>query len=141
MEQAWAFEHSLECPVTREFAWGFWTNVSNWAFDSDIQSVQLEGAFVAGSHGVTTSRRAGRIEWQLSSVHAGEGAVVEIPVPGAVARFSWTFENLGDTTRITQRVTIEGEKARSYAPVLEKGIPGGMRELAENMAKAAAGSR
>ena len=35
MDEAWAFEHSVECPVTTEFAWRFWTDVNNWRLDTD----------------------------------------------------------------------------------------------------------
>ena len=141
MDAAFTFAYSLECAVTREFAWRYWTNVHNWAFDADIESVELHGPFLAGSRGATTSRNSGRIEWQLSSVEVGESAVVEISLPDAVARFCWAFDDLGTTTRITQRVSIEGERARLYGPVLEQGIPAGMRKLAENMAKAEAEGR
>jgi len=26
----WAFEQSVDCRVSRDFAWRFWTKVSNW---------------------------------------------------------------------------------------------------------------
>ena len=50
-EPAWAFEHSIECPVTVEFAWRFRTDVSNWVLDADVESVELDGPFQAGSKG------------------------------------------------------------------------------------------
>jgi polyketide cyclase/dehydrase/lipid transport protein len=143
MDEAWAFEHSVECPVTREFAWRFWTDVSNWRLDSDIESVELNGPFAGGSQGTTTTRTSGKIEWRLIDVHPVEkAAVVEIPLPGAICRFRWTFEDLGDRTRITQRVSIAGENAfsviNSMASSLESSIPAGMRRLSESMAEAEA---
>ena len=45
---AWAFEHSVNCEVTVEFAWGFLADVENWAFDSDIESVEIDGPFCFG---------------------------------------------------------------------------------------------
>jgi hypothetical protein len=141
MDEAWAFEHSVECPVTREFAWRFWTNVSNWKLDADVESVELNGPFAAGTHGVTVSRSAGRIEWRLVGVQAEAGAVFEIPLPGAIVQFRWTFEDLGGHTRMTQRASIGGEQALSLVNAmagLEGGIPAGMQKLCETMAKAAA---
>jgi hypothetical protein len=67
-EPAWAFEHSVDCEVTAEFAWGFWTNVNNWAFDSDIESVEIDGPFAAGARGQC------RIVFPLSDIRANSGA-------------------------------------------------------------------
>jgi hypothetical protein len=38
---AWEFEHSVECQVSRDFAWRFWTNVANWTLDTSVESVTL----------------------------------------------------------------------------------------------------
>jgi hypothetical protein len=141
MEEAWAFEHSVECNVAREFAWNFWTDVSNWKIDADIESVELNGPFTEGSHGTTITRSAGRIEWRIAGVKAQSEAVLEVPLPGAMGRFHWTFQDLGGHTRITQRVSIGGEQAASFAEAMaafESGIPAGMKTLCESMVRAAA---
>ena len=141
-DEAWAFQHTVACPVTREFAWRFWTDVRNWRFDVDIESIELNGPFAAGSHGVTVTRSSGRIEWRLTDVQSGSEVVFEICLPGAILRFRWKFEDLGGRTRMTQRVGIEGEQALSLvtavASSLEPGIPAGMQKLCETMSKAAA---
>lgn len=56
MEEEWTFEHTIECSVSSEFAWDFWTNVSNWALDAELDSVDIQGPFVAGAQGVTQAR-------------------------------------------------------------------------------------
>ena len=135
-EHAWSFEHSIDCNVTTEFAWNFWTNVSNWALDADVESIEIDGPFSAGARGSTNSKSSGRVEWRIVEVQAGR-AVIEFPLSGAVGRFVWTFEDLGGCTRITQRCTLDGEQAGTYAkavgPSLEAGIPEGMRKLCETM--------
>jgi hypothetical protein len=46
---AYTFTHSVECPVEREFAWGFWAEFENWtAVDPAMESVRLDGPFAAG---------------------------------------------------------------------------------------------
>lgn len=77
-EPAWWFEYSINCGVTVEFAWSFWTNVNNWALDADVESVEIDGPFVAGARGVTNSKSSGRIEWQIVEAQAGR-AVIEFP--------------------------------------------------------------
>lgn len=136
IEPAWTFEHSIDCAVTPDFAWNFWTNVSNWALDADVESIEIDGPFSAGARGFTISKSSGRIEWRISEVEPGR-AVIEFPLSGAVGRFVWTFEDLGGRTRISQRCSLEGEQARTYAiavgPSVEMGIPAGMRKLCETM--------
>ena len=140
-EPAWAFEHWLDCAVSLDFAWEFWTDVKNWALDSDVESVEIDGPFTAGARGFTNSKSSGRIEWRIAEV--GEGrAAIEFPLAGAVGRCVWTFEDKGGCTRITQRWTIQGEQGEAYAkvagPGLEAGIPAGMQKLCGAMEEAAA---
>lgn len=136
----WTFVHSVECSVPVAFAWTFWTDVSNWSMDPDVKSLKLDGPFAAGSRGTTHSRSSGKVEWQI--VEVGERrAVIEFPLPDAVGRFTWTFEDLGGRTRITQHCTLTGEQASAYAtavgPSLEADVPLGMRSLSMAMEKAA----
>jgi hypothetical protein len=141
MDETYTFEYGIECPVARGFAWQFWTTVSNWAFDSDVESVELNGPFASGSRGVTISRSSGRIEWKLSGVQTEKSAIVEISVLGANAQFEMLFEDSGRATRITQRVRIEGENARSLGQALQQGIPDGMKKLCTKMTESASNSR
>ncbi len=142
----WSFEHSVECKADRNFAWRFWTNVSNWPeVDSSVESATLDGPFQSGTRGSTKPRGGQTVHWQLDDVRDGCSAVVVIHVPGAALRCVWGFEDPGICgTRITQRASIEGEKAQDYvstvAPELERGIPEGMRKLAEKMEQMALGA-
>ena len=139
--QPWVFEHALECSVPLEFAWNFWTNVRNWALDADIDSIEIQGSFAAGTCGVTHSKSSGGIGWRITEVVAPRKAVLEFPAPGAVAEFVWSFEDLGGRTRIKQRASLVGEQAARYADTvgasLAAGIPAGMRKLCEAMETAA----
>jgi hypothetical protein len=134
--ELWNFEHSVICAVSVDFAWRFWTDVRNWAFDADIESVELNGQFESGSMGVTTSRSAGTIEWRLAEVGSG-WAVVEFPLPGAIGRFHWTFAEDRAGTRITQQATLLADSEQPhFAPMLrgmESGIPAGMEALCAEM--------
>lgn len=139
-DTAWSFEHSVDCRVSVESAWRFWTTVSNWALDADVESVAIDGPFAAGARGFTLSKSSGRIEWRIAEAEMPR-AVIEFPLTGAVGRFAWSFEDVGGRTRITQRCTLEGEQARGYADAiassLEAGIPAGMRKLCAAMESAA----
>ena len=137
---AWSFEHSVECDAPAEFAWGYWTEVQNWRLDADLESVEIDGPFAAGTRGCTHSKSFGPVEWRILEAAPGR-AMIEFPLAGAVSRSRWTFEQAGDRTRITQRCSLEGEQAPSYAetvgPAFEAGIPAGMRKLADTIETAA----
>ena len=142
----WSFEHSVECKVDRNFAWQFWTNVRNWAeVDSSLESATLEGPFQSGAKIITKPQGGDAIHGQLQDVQDGCSAVVMITLPGAALRCAWKFDDSGiGRTRITQQASIEGDRARDYvsraAPELEKGIPLGMRRLAETIEQLALGA-
>jgi Polyketide cyclase / dehydrase and lipid transport len=138
----WTFEYSLECPVPPDFAWRFWTNVENWAMvDSSAESVRLDGPFAAGSTGTTKLAGGEPIIWQIVQVEEGRSATIEMAFPGATIQFWWGFGESEKGTRITQRITIEGERTADYERTagteFERGVPDGMRKLAETMARAA----
>jgi hypothetical protein len=132
----WKFEHSLECQVSRDFAWGFWTDVSNWVLvDPAIESVKLDGAFATGTKGTTKPRDLPPTEWELTEVEDRRRAVIEVVAPGAILKFIWMFEDIASGgTRITQQVTLDGERAEEYVggvKELEQGTPAGMQRLAD----------
>jgi hypothetical protein len=133
-ENAWMFEHSVDCAAPMQFVWNFWTDVRNWALDADVESVEIDGPFAAGARGFTNSKSSGRVEWRIAEARIGK-AVIEFPLPDALGRFVWTFEDIGGKTRITQRCTLSGDQASVFAkaigPALEAGIPAGMRKLCE----------
>jgi hypothetical protein len=142
----WTFEHSVECKVDRNFAWQFWTDVGNWPeVDSSLEHTTLEGRFQSGAR-ITTKPRGGEtIHGQLQNVEDGHSAVVMIQLRGAALRYAWKFEDAGiSRTRISRQARIEGERAPDYVstavPQLEKGIPLGMRKLAETIEQLALGA-
>jgi len=143
METMWRFEHSEPCSVSREVAWRFWTDVTNWpVVDSSVESVQLNGAFAAGTTGTTKPRGLDPIEWHILEAQEGQRAVIEIPAPGAVLRCVWQFADLPNGgVQITQQASLEGEQAAAYAqtigPELANGIPQAMRRMVEVILKAA----
>jgi len=140
---SYQFKHSVEASVGRQAAWEFWTTVKNWEFDPAVESIKLEGEFAEGSKGITKTKGGVEpIAWEIKSVTPGESAVIEIPLAGAAVRFAWSFESADENrTRFTQVITLDGEKADDYLPMVgqgfEDGVRQGMARLATEMEKAA----
>ena len=140
---SYQFKHSVETSVDCQAAWGFWTAVKNWESDPAVESIHLDGEFVAGSKGVTNTKGGAEpLTWEIKSVTAGESAMIELPLVGAVVSFAWSFESADEnSTKLTQVITLDGEKADDYLPMVgqefEDGVRQGMARLAAEMEKAA----
>ena len=147
MTETWRFEYSVECQVSRDFAWQFWTDVANWtAVDPAVESAKLDRPFAAGAKGITKPRDSDPVEWRVTEAEDRRRACIEIPAPGAILKCLWRFEDsLDGGTRITQQMSLEGERAGEYAAgigaEMKKTMPEGMRKLAEAMDRAAGGQR
>ena len=145
MSSAWTFEHTIAVRASRDAAWAFWSDVANWAaIDPAVEWARLDGPFVAGTRGETKPVGAPSNAWRLVEVAAPTHAVIEIPIPGAAVRFTWTFadDGAGGAT-LTQLVDLSGERAEQYLdsmPPLAAGIPPGMRKLADTIERSTGGS-
>ena len=139
------FRNSVEAKVLRQAAWDFWSTVKNWESDPAVESIHLDGEFAAGSKGVTNTRGGAEpLMWEIKSVKPEESAMIELPLVDAVVSFEWLFESLdGNRTKLTQVITLDGEKADDYLPMVgrefEDGVRQGMARLAAEMEKAAGG--
>ena len=137
----WEFQHAVETKAKRDFAWGFWTDVTNWAFDTSVEWVRLEGPFASGTKGATKSPGMEPVQWFLKEVQPQQKAIVEIPLDEAALLFHWRFEELAEgSTRITQRAALVGANADFYAQQIaqsfEHGIPAGMDKLVTEIERA-----
>ena len=135
---AYQFQHSVEVGVSREAAWRFWTNVGNWLLDAAVEWVKLGGPFQPGSKGTTKTKDAQLVQWQIAEVSEGESALIEIPMPGATARFAWNLDELAEEkTRLTQLITLSGEQAdvimAQMTEGFEQNIREGMKKLSDEM--------
>jgi hypothetical protein len=149
---AWQFEYSIDCHVTREFAWSYWTNIANWS--DPPATFHLDGPFAAGSrlttvlpgqtlHSVIRDLKPGHeatIEMQLRVPHpclasgVRQGGDFDLPSFDAIFSFHWKFEELSaHRTRLTQRLVLSGANANAFvdqARTLEQTAPAGMKKLA-----------
>ena len=139
---AWETSHSVEVRASVEFAWRYWTNVSNW--DDPPARFEFNGPFIVGARGLTHFAGQPPIEWFVRDVKPKTAATIEIPVDGAAMAFEWQFKSAGEgLTMLTQRIVLRGERAQSYieyAKTLEENLPQGMKKMASAMERALADS-
>jgi hypothetical protein len=135
----WEITHSVETDASPDFAWNFWTDVTNW--DDPPAEFALDGPFAAGSHGTTRIPGQEPLHWFIREVTPPNAATIEMPLDGAALSFEWRLEGLtGGKTRLTQRIVLRGEKADMYITQVKAGftanLADGMNKLATAMANA-----
>lgn len=136
---AWEMTESVETSASRDFAWTFWTTVSNWV--EPPAEFELRGPFQTGSRGITRFPGQAPIEWFLRAVTPPTAVTIVMPLAGADLLFEWRFDDLPDgRTRISQRVVLEGERANIYlsqaVSTFGVNLPDGMKKIASAMAEA-----
>jgi hypothetical protein len=126
---AWAMEHSVEAVATPAFSWMYMTAVANW--DDPPAEFRLNGPFASGSCGTTEMPGEAPQEWRLREVNPHDSYTIEIALEGAFILCKWAFSELPNGhTRLTQRISLEGENAvllrddveRAFAPALAPGM-------------------
>ena len=129
----WAVEHSVEVTVPLAFAWMYMTDVKNW--DDPPAQFRLHGSFIGGSPGITEIPEQAPRHWRLREVKPQDSYSIEIALDGAVILCKWVFaEGAASQTRLTQRITLQGESVSSYSDEVQRafgpGLAPGMNRIA-----------
>ncbi len=136
---SWEFQHTVDCRASKSFAWSFWTNVSNWERleGKAVEWIKIYGPFVLGTKGETKMPEQPAQPWTITQLTPEHSATIEMPVAGAVFVNEMKMEALSDDrTRITQRLSLMGEKAAELAggmAMFETSAPQGLAKLAKTI--------
>jgi hypothetical protein len=144
MNIAWEMTHSVETEASQDFAWAYWTNVTNW--DDPPARFELDGPFAAGSRGTTHLPGQEPLRWLIREVDPRNGATIELQLDGAVLSFEWRLAAISrERTLLSQRVLLQGENAATLRSQVEATfavtLPDGMTRLAGAIGAAAARSK
>ena len=144
MNLAWEMTHSVETEASQDFAWTYWTNVTNW--DDPPARFELDGPFVTGARGTTHVPGQADLRWLIRDVDPRNSATIELQLDGAVLSFEWRLEAVArGRTRLSQRVLLRGEHAATLRAQVEATfavtLPDGMKKLAGAIGAAAARSK
>src|SRR5260370_37996434 len=102
-EPAWTFQYSIECNTSREFAWRYWTDISNW--DDPPARFELDGPFEVGSQ-LTTTLPDQTYHSIIRDVDPDRSATIEMQLTESVRSSRCAFEDPTESrTRIAQRLT------------------------------------
>ena len=144
MNIAWEMNHAVETEASQDFAWTYWTDVTNW--DDPPARFELDGPFAAGSRGTTHVPGQEPLRWLIREVDPQNGATIELQLDGAVLSFEWRLAAISrERTLLSQRVLLQGENAATWRAQVEASfaltLPDGMKKLASAIGAAAARSK
>jgi len=139
------FSNTVETTASAEDIWRLWTDVEKWpAWDSELVSAQLEGAFALGAMGQLVPRRGAPSQFVISQLADSKQIeqrsytfTVRLPLCKLhVRRF---FSCPKDALYFTHEVSFEGITAplfglilgRQFRQILPQ-IMQSLKELAEN---------
>jgi uncharacterized protein YndB with AHSA1/START domain len=122
----WETEHSIETSAAPEEIWRLWADVAGWpAWNGDIERIELEGPFEAGSTIRMTPIGQEPIELRLAETVEPERFVDEADLGEIVVRTIHRVQRLGDAhARVTYRTQITGPAADTVGPEIGPQISG-----------------
>lgn len=120
----WSCEHAAEADVSPEAIWQIWADVGNWGeWNSDIESIEIDGPFAAGSIISMTPRGGDPVLLRIATARPAELFVDEADLGGAVVTTTHQVERLGeDRVRVVYRTAITGPAAEDLGPEIGPAI-------------------
>jgi hypothetical protein len=132
----WEFKHTETTPATPAQLWGRYIDHASWPeWDTDTESVTLDGPFVAGTTGTIKPVGAPKAKFRVAEVTEDVSFIDVSKLPFAKMQFAHMIEPADGGTRFTHHVTISGPLSPLFGRVIGKkvaaGLPSAMRRLGE----------
>jgi hypothetical protein len=121
----WTYEHNLESSAKPEAFWRLFADVAGWpAWNADIERIEIDGPFQAGSTVLMTPVGQDPIRMRLTDVRADELFVDETDLGDVVVRVEHRLERTQTGTRVHYAMQISGPSAAELGPRLGPAISG-----------------
>lgn len=138
------FESHIQINAPAEAVFALYANVSQWpAWDTDVKSASIQGAFVSGARGVIEPKGGPKSDIVFSQVVTDKSFTVGCKLPLCNMRFEHELTPNNEGTRATHRVVFEGLLAPLFGRLIGSGmrktLPGVMQTL-KSVAESASAS-
>lgn len=120
----WSREYSAEADVSPAAIWRAWADVEHWGdWNSDIESIEIDGPFAVGSTIAMTPRGAEPVALRIAEAEPEVLFVDEAEVGEAVVRTTHRIERLaGNRIRVVYHTEITGPAADEVGPEIGPAI-------------------
>jgi hypothetical protein len=130
-ETMWTTEHSIETKATPQAIWQQWSDVAHWPeWNADIERIELDGPFAAGSRIVMTPAGDEPIELRIAEASEPGLFVDEAALGEIVVRTTHRVERVDEErAKVTYRMDITGPAADTLGPRIGPEISGDFPEV------------
>ena len=130
------FAHTVTTTATSEALWAVWTDVAGWpAWDVELDSAGLEGAFAEGATGRLVPKRGPSARFVIEEVDEGRAYTLVTKLPLGALRVRRTWADLEDGISVTHAVSFHGVGGRMLSgrlgPAFRRALPVAMARLCE----------
>ena len=138
----WVNEQTIETTAPAEAIWRAWADVERWGeWNADIERIELDGPFAAGSRIVMTPPGGDPVELRIAEATEPTSFVDEADLGNIVVRTTHRAEPTTDgRTRVTYRMEITGAEADTLGPEIGPQISGDFPETLAALAARAEAS-
>jgi hypothetical protein len=136
----WEAEHSIETSAKPQAIWQLWADVDAWpAWNGDIEDIELQGPFAAGSKIVMTPRGEEPVELRIAEAVEPELFVDEADLGEILVRTRHRVERLDDErSRVSYRMEIVGPASEALGPQIGPQISGDFPQVLAALVERAA---
>jgi uncharacterized protein YndB with AHSA1/START domain len=137
----WETEHSIETSAAPESIWKLWADVHAWpTWNADIERIELQGPFAAGSKIVMTPGGDEPVELRIAEAVEPELFVDEADLGEIRVRTVHRVERLDDErSRVSYRMEITGRASETLGPQIGPEISGDFPQVLAALVERAEG--
>ena len=134
MGKMWTTEVNRQTIAKKEQIWKLWADVTNWnSWDSDVESSELYGDFIAGTKGALKSKGGPKTNFIIIDCEFLKSFVNRSYLPLCKIDFIHTLSETQKGLLITHRVEMTGLMTFFFSKVIGKNVAKGLPQAVENL--------
>ena len=135
----WSYEYGAETAADPGEIWRVWLDVTRWPeWNGDIERIEIDGPFAAGTTIRMTPRGAGEVRLVLADVRENEQFVDGARVDGLVVTTTHRIDRGSHgRVRVVYRTEIDGEHADRVGPEIGRAITADFPDTVTNLIRRA----
>ena len=140
----WTYSETVPTEASAGRIWALWQDAANWpSWDSELDYVQLEGGFEAGTKGRMKPSKGPVVDFELTEVtpERNFSNTARLPFTKMVFKHEYLPPTAEQSARIRHTVVMTGLLAPVFGKVIGSQIKNHLRDAMEMLAEQAVGGK